>query len=310
MQPVGLVSVPMSADPNVEASPRKRKLTIRCAGSEVKVPMPRSWPELQHQAAQNFGHFGCIRLYHLNTAVGAALLYHPTQFNLLKDGDVVEMKRMESHRPVTPLDTPKVWQTTAQSDYRSRIAQRPAARVVPDVRVVLPPGIAGASLESESTYAAQFVVHAHSVRESFNPPSALELHDEPIASSSYSKEFSWRENNSKNVGMDHSALTGSSLLLASPNGGFEGISSYNTDFAKRKPGTPRSPMNAAAINSLKPPDVPFVPSTTYNTNYQKLGPGKQKSCRPRGQEYAKEPFLATTDYRDSYNQAAVTDTDY
>merc|ERR1712072_873775 len=55
----------------------------------VTVVMPRSLPELQHVAAQQFGHHGCLRLFFK----GTSLLYHPSQMKMLKDGDVVVVRR-------------------------------------------------------------------------------------------------------------------------------------------------------------------------------------------------------------------------
>merc|ERR1711959_785845 len=63
----------------------------------VPVPMPKSLPELQHAAAQNFGHSGCRRLYHH----GHKLLYHPAQMNEVQDQDIIVIRKSEIHRPVT-----------------------------------------------------------------------------------------------------------------------------------------------------------------------------------------------------------------
>lgn len=271
---------------------------------EISVPMPRSWAELQHTAAQQFGHGGCLRLYHQ----GTSLLYHPMQLKQLQDGDCIAVHRCESHRPITPADSPKVLTTTFQSSYQKHVTQRPKLGVGADYQSCLTDRMKG-SMQGMSRYAADFVKHPLSPRVAFKPPSAIEMHNEPMGTTSYSREYTFHKDAIDAAHADHTAVRASSLLLASPQGAFEGCSNYTDNF-KWHANSQREAAMTDSTSSVQPPPSVFSGMTTYNSNFQNCsGVERQRICKPLGKavfESSEAPFDGTSEYRNQYHERPLT----
>lgn len=271
----------------------------------VTVAMPRSLPELQHTAAQNFGHSGCLRLYHK----GTSLLYHPSQMRHLQDGDTIIVRKSDSHRPSTSGDTPRM-QSTQQADFQKYPATRPRDGRANDYASILSDQMKGGPLKGMSRYAIDYVKHPMSAREAFKPPSALELHDDPLGTTTYKKEFLWRECNRPKTSANDQAVRESSLSQQDAGARFDGDSSYRMDYKRNQ--VQRRDMEQAVVmsralraSSLFCDYKDFSGSTTYSADFTKLPAGRQRSLKPKENERAFEPFDGTSEYRRTYHEQAV-----
>jgi len=290
---------------------QRKTICLRLGGSGkldrvVTVPMPRSLPELQHMAAQNFGHSGCLRLYHQ----GTTLLYHPAQLNQIQDGDIIIVRKSDCHRPPTAPGTPRAL-STHQADFHKHPVERPATTAGKDYESALTERSKGASLDGMSRYATDYVRHPIQPVIPYKPPSALELHNEPLGTTTYAREFPWRETSKRRALVDDRDLRASSLSKASQQERFKGNSSYSIDYPRRdyvEPGKLAMAPKALYESSVKPPPTPFVDATTYSSDFQKLGPGRQRSAKPKGDAMRmNEPFVGTSEYRREYDEKSATD---
>jgi len=278
---------------------------LRFAGLErvVTVAMPRSLPELQHMAAQNFGHSGCLRLFHH----GTSLIYSPAQMNQIKDGDIIVIRKSDCFRPVT-ADTPL---STHQADFTKRAFQRPVTGSGSDYDSTLTDGTKGERLDSMSRYAMDFVRHPIQPRTPFKPPSALHLTNDRLGTTTYAREFPWRENSARKAVVDDRAVRESSLSMASMSQPFEGFSSYTIDYPRR-PHTAAQEISTRphTVDSLQPPPTPFSSDTTYNSDFKKLGRGRQRTAKPKAAyERTNDPFVGTSEYRREYHELSMGATD-
>lgn len=274
-------------------------------GKWITVPMPRSLPELQHTAAQNFGHSGCIRLYHQ----GTSLLYHPSQMRHLKDGDMIIVRKSDSHRPSTSGDTPRML-STHQADFQKYPLERPRNGKGNDYASILSEQMKGGPLKGMSRYAIDYVKHPMSAREAFKPPSALELHDDPLGSTTYKTEFPWRECSRHKSSIDDKAVRESALSQQDAGQRFDGDSSYNIDYKRNK--VQKRDMEQAVVmsralraSSLFCDYKEFSGSTTYSADFTKLNAGRQRNLKPKENERAFEPFDGSSEYRREYHEQAV-----
>jgi len=273
----------------------------------VTVSMPRSLPELQHQAAQHFGHSGCLRLYHQ----GATLLYNPAQMKQVKDGDVIIVRRSEIHRPTTAPETPL---STHQADFKRRPFQRPASEFNRDsanYESILTERTKGVPLDGMSRYAMDFVPHPIETPVPFKPPNALaQISEEKLGPSTYSQEFPWRAITKQSKALDDQAVRESSLSLASQQEPFKGVSSYTIDYPRRSYVSPRELALAPSLlfeTSAKPLPTPFCAVSTYSTDFRKVTKPRTRSFRPKGDSHNwNEPFQGTSEYRRSYQEHDLT----
>lgn len=277
-----------------------KAVVMRFAGSGkldkvVMCGMPKSLPELQHIAAQNFGHSGCLRLFHH----GTSLLYHPCQMKEIEDGDTIVVRKSDCFRPVA-AETPL---STHQADYLKRPYQRPRTGNGDDYESTLTDGTKGDRMDNMSRYATDFVRHPIEPRVPFKPPSALHLTKEGTGTTTYSREFPWRETNARKALIDDRAVRESSLSLASQKEPFQGSSSYTIDYPRRPLTAPEPIAFDAARESLQPLPTPFDGVTTYASDFQKLKYRKQRSAKPAAaQELIAATFTGTTEYRRTYHE--------
>lgn len=260
----------------------------------VTVPMPRSLPELQHLAAQHFGHSGCLRLYRN----GLHLLYHPMQVKHLSDGDVVIVRRFE-HRPVENAgDTEK---STQQSDFvwhRPKTSRRGSGKDW--VSSLSTNG--DHPLDGKSRYAEDYVEHPLSQMAPYQPPAAMSLPVAKIGTTSYSEHFPWRDSKTPRRPLGSDYIT--SLSADAKGCPFDGATSYLMDY-KKPPlehiGAARA-LGSDYLSTLSEDQqrAPFDGCSTYYDDYKKFDKGRQSAFRPRGQILQKEPFKGTSEYRREY----------
>lgn len=257
----------------------------------VTVAMPGSLPELQHLAAQYFGHSGCLRLYRN----GLHLLYHPTQMKHLADGDVVVVRRSE-HRPMTSGQKDA---STHQSDFVWHRPKTSARGCGNDWISTLSETTHGRPLDGKSRYAEDYVEHPLSREAPFQPPAALHLHDDKTGTTSYAEHFPWRNNKTprRKTGNDYNTSLATDAR-------FDGATSYNLDYKKpplEYSGAARA-LGSDYLSSLSEDQqrAPFDGCSTYYADYKKFDKGRQLTFKPRGQELRKEPFLGSSEYRRQY----------
>jgi len=273
----------------------------------VTVPMPRSLPELQHAAAQNFGHSGCLRLF----LHGKTLLYHPAQMNQILDQDIIIVRKTDIHRPVTTPGTPRAI-STHQADFTKPAYRRPTTAAGADNESCLTERSRGVPMEGMSRYAMDYVKHPYAAPTPFKPPNAFEMHDEPTGTTTYSREFPWREAAVQKACTNDRALRESSLSAETMGKPLDGTSSYRIDYPRRPYERPEElAMDPLGLrkSSVGPPEgTPFAAVSTYNCDFKKLGIGKQKSCRPKNTNtYMNEPFQGTSEYRREYLERSIND---
>merc|ERR1719375_396551 len=56
-----------------------------------------------------------------------------------------------------------------------------------------------------------------------------------------------------------------------------------------------------------PLDTTFSAVSTYASDFKKLGPGRQRIMRPRGDGRTNEPFTGTSEYRREYHELQLED---
>lgn len=267
----------------------------------VSVPMPKSLPELQHAAAQNFGHSGCLRLYHH----GHTLLYHPAQMTKVQDQDIIVIRKSEIHKQAAAAGTPRSL-STHQADFTKHTYKRPKPLAHLDHESTLTNGTKGVPFDSMSRYASDYVQHPYAKPEPYQPPNAIELHTESLGKTTYSQEFTWRHNARARACRDDKALRESSLSEASKGHPLKGDSSYRLDYPPRPYVHPNElAMSPQALrqSSVGPAVSVFDSTSTYNADFQRLGPGKQRSCKPKGDfRTMNEPFEGTSEYRREYDE--------
>lgn len=254
-------------------------------------------------AAQHFGHSGCLRLYHK----GTILLYSATQMKQVQDGDLIVVRRSEIHRPNTVPGTPTAL-STHQADFTRHPLTKHVEKAGADYESILTERTKGAALDGMSRYAMDYVRHPLIPNPPYQPPSALELHNEPLGTTTYSREFPWREGTPRKAlgSISDSAVRQSSLSEASQKERFKGASSYSVDFSWRD-GTMRelalSPQFLRMSSVGPPPDTPFSAVSTYASDFQKLCAGRQKSARPKEDlSRLNAPFQGTSEYRREYDE--------
>lgn len=266
----------------------------------ITVGMPRSLPELQHMAAQHFGHSGCLRLFHH----GTSLIYSPAQMGQIQDGDIIIVRKRECFRPSTG-DTPL---STHQAEFVKRPFQRPATGSGSDYDSSLADGTKGERLESMSRYAIDFIRHPIEPQKPFKPPSALHLTNDNLGTTTYASEFLWREISQRKALVDDKAVRESSLSLASKAACFEGSSSYTIDYIR--PATSGGERATLPPPPIKDNPVPFSAVSTYASDYLKLGRGLQRNAKPKeAHERLNTPFLGTSEYRREYHKLPMDTTD-
>lgn len=269
----------------------------------ITVGMPKSLPELQHTAAQNFGHSGCLRLYHQ----GTSLIYNAAQMNQIQDGDIIIVRKSEVNRPATTAGTPRMM-STHQADFTKHPYARPVTRDGCDRESVLTDLAKGVPLDGMSRYALDYIKHPINPPVPYKPPSALESQRaEPLGTTTYKREFPWREGSKRSAAVDDKALRESSLSSQSVGEKFRGASSYSIDYPRlegmqARAELARLPAELRA-SSLSMGESGFSSETTYGKDFQKLGNGRQRSAKPKG-DVARfgEPFLGTSEYRREYHE--------
>lgn len=291
-QPVG-----GSKNNDWKATTRKQVL-LKFGGSGlldkvVMVSWPLSLPELQHTAAQNFGHSGCLRLYHQ----GSVLLYHPMQLTQVQDGDIIIVRKSDSHRPSTS-GTPRM-QSTHQADFIKHSMDKYKGHVGADYESCLTERTKGAVLDGMSRYATDYVKHPILPCQPYQPPAALHLINAKLDTSTYKREFPWREGGARAKGVDDKAVRESSLSMASQMEKFAGDSSYSIDYPKRPYTSPRATMVPTV--SVKPPPTKFSPDTTYSNDFKKLAVNRHRGVKPSDTSgMDPQPFHGTSEYRREY----------
>jgi len=266
----------------------------------ITVDMPRSLPELQHMAAQHFGHSGCLRLFHH----GTSLIYHPAQMNQILDGDIIIVRKSECFRPST-ADTPL---STHQADFLKRPYQRPVTGSGSDYETSLTDGSKGERLEGMSRYAIDFIRHPIEPQKPFKPPSALHLTNENLGTTTYAAEFPWRETSQRTALVDDKAVRESSLSLATHAARFEGATSYTIDYIR--PATSGGERATLPPPSMLSDPIPFSAVSTYSSDYKKLSRGRQRNAKPKeAHERLNTPFSGTSEYRREYNKLPMDATD-
>lgn len=285
-------------------SSTRKQIMLRFGGSAtldrvVSVPMPKSLPELQHAAAQNFGHSGLLRLY----LHGTTLLYHPAQMQQVQDQDIIIVRKADIHRPVTQAGTPRAL-STHQADFIRHPLKRPTTAAGADYESSLTDRTKNAPLDGMSRYALDYVQHPYARPEPYQPPNALELHTEPLGKTTYSQEFPWREHAVRKAAGNDRALRESSLSAESKGHPFKGDTSYKIDYPRRPYAAPSelamSPL-CLRQSSVGPTTNEFSATSTYTSDFQKLGPGRQRSCKPKGDLSSRsDPFDGSSEYRREY----------
>jgi hypothetical protein len=286
------------------ASGQNKEIHLRFGGSSnldrvLTVAMPLSLPELQHTAAQNFGHSGCLRLYHH----GIHLLYHPTQMSQLKDGDYVIVRRSEHNG--TGVATPRML-STHQADFTKHPICRPASVAGGDHESILTERTKGERMNTMSRYATDYVKHPITPVLPYRPPNALHLHDDKLGTTTYLREYTWREGSKNKKSVDDQAVRQSSLSLAAQQAPFEGNSSYKIDYPRRPAPVPAQDI-ALPPHSLKAPPTPFSAETTYGNDFKKLQVRRPRTFKPKGQDRESTPFSGTSEYRREYFEKEITD---
>lgn len=295
--------VDTAAHPSPASSGTKIQLRFGNATLDriITLAMPRSLPELQHMAAQHFGHSGCLRLFHH----GTSLLYHPSQMKEVQDGDIIVVRRSDCFRPGTS-DTPL---STHQADFLKRPYQKPVNGAGSDYDSCLTDDTKGVPLEGMSRYATDFVRHPFAARDTWKPPSALLLASKAkLGTTTYAGDFPWREKPARSKAVDDRAVRESSLSMASQAESFKGTSSYTIDYPRRAV-TPRVEYAKAPPSVVLPPSE-FSASTTYGSDFKKLGCGRQRSAKPKAAyERTNEAFKGTSEYQREYHKLSMGSTD-
>lgn len=265
----------------------------------VDIGMPKSLPELQHLAAQNFGHSGCLRLFHH----GTTLLYHPAQMSQIQDGDYIIVRKSESMALPSRASTPR---STHQADFHKRPFQKPRGPACTDEESTLTE-LSRVPFDGTSRYTQDFTRHPIEEVVPYKPPSAIHLTNALTGTTTYSREFPWRESSStRRALVDDRDLRKSSLSEAAHSARFHGTSSYTIDYPRHEPAYVQGLANSAIVDSLKGPPSSFNAVSTYATDFKHLGRGRQRSAKPKpAYETSTDPFNGTSEYRREYHELSM-----
>jgi len=270
----------------------------------VKVPIPRSLPELQHTAAQHFGHGGVMRLF-LNNKV---LLYHPITMGQIKDGDVICVRWSEARRVTQGAITPR---SVHQSDFVAHEIKAPTQAAGNDWDTALGDAVREKPFDGLSRYAQDYVEHPYAAPTPFVPPSSIALrHDDPTGTSCYSEQFKWRDAKMP----FRPSMANYESSLGSKGAPLQGSTMYTTDFIKPA----RAKMDAARLTSSDYESTlsddqrrhPFKGESTYGSDFKKFSQKVQPILRPVvAQELlTNEPFSGKSEYRRKYVEFSVPET--
>lgn len=269
-------------------------------GAAIRVPMPKSLPELQHVAAQHFGHGGCLKLLHN----GTKLIYHPSQITQIEDGDTITVKHLDGFRTV-PAEGTATGNSTARSDYQKHPPAPPRLPVGSDDQSTLTVQSARQRFEGMSRYASDFVRHVNvTPREPCKQTPSMELHTEPTGVTCHQSEFTWRKGEMRENLCDDSK---SALTVAAVAAPFEGKSSYNIEYVKHprvkaELARPAHGFEASAGDASQD----FVcQGSTYEADFREFPDFRRQSARPPRTRERPEPFAGSSEYRRQYGEKLV-----
>lgn len=268
------------------------------------VELPVCVNELEHTAAQVFGHHGNFRLQHDGRPI-----YHVSQLARVKGNDVVYVKP-DNEKSIRVSEAPV--QSTNQADFVKYPYAAPPLPVGEDDDSIITDQMIGQKFEGQSRYVTDFVrFHGSRPARTTKPPpgapTALKaLVEEPVVreATSYGTQFQnpGYQSRRKPMGSDEESC----LTAQSKNHVFEGSTAYSEAFVKQPRQTQLSARGQRSSVLASYGAQTFQASTTYGSHFRyENPPGRLASMRPKAERPGARPFQGNTEYREKFLEQKI-----
>lgn len=263
------------------------------------MKLPDSVNEIEHTAAQVFGHAGTFRLEH-----NGRPLYHQSQLARVGHNDVVYVKQdheRSSHAPEGPI------RSTQQADFVKYPFEAPPAPIGEDDDSIITDTLLGQKFEGESRYVSDFVrFHGSRPARTTKPPpgapTALKaLVEEPMLREATSYGTHFQSPGPQKVRKPMGSDEESTLTAQSKNQPFNGSTAYSEAYVRQPRQTPVSARGQRSSVLASYGAQTFQDCTTYGSHFRHENPpGRLASMRPKAERPGDRPFQGNTEYREKF----------
>lgn len=263
------------------------------------VELPQSVNELEHAAAQVFGHSGNFRLHHNGRPI-----YHVSQLARVNHDDVVYVK--PDHERAARVPEPPI-RSTQQADFMKHPFEAPRAPIGEDDDSIITDQMMGQKFEGESRYVSDFVRFpgsrpARTTKPPPGAPTALKaLVEEPMVREATSYGTHFQSPGTQRMRKPKGSDEESCLTAQSKNHAFEGSTAYSEAFV-RQPRQPQLSARGQRSSVLASYGAQtFQDCTTYGSHFRHENPpGRLASMRPKAERPGDRPFQGSTEYREKF----------